>query len=353
MSHRALITGVTGFAGGFLAEHLLDCGDAVLGCSADGTWLAGRKPSASVQNSVELFAWDLAEGEAPSDEARRRINDSRPDVIYHLAALSVPEDCGLDEPTPRAVAVNVEGTRRVLALAASLSWPVRVLFISSSLVYAPVDSGSARVDENAPLGPRRGYGKTKLAAEELVLRACRRPPLRGGARGCDAVIARAFQHTGPRQEARMMLPSWARQFAAGGNVRSSDFGRDLPPKGGTTNMKPVEVYTLDAQMDLSDVRDVVRAYRLLAERGRRGEVYNVGRGTECSSGNVFEMLRALADPTRPVVETRPGPRWNPVADITRLVDTTGWKAEISLEKTVADTLHWWQEREAAGRGKVD
>jgi GDP-4-dehydro-6-deoxy-D-mannose reductase len=316
MSHRALITGVTGFAGGFLATHLLDCGDAVLGCSHDGAWLAGSDPA--VADRVELFAWDLARSDGPDGEARRRIERFRPDVIYHLAALSVQEDCGHDEPTAEAVAVNVEGTRRVLELAASLRRPVRVLFTSSNTVYAPVEPGSARVAEDAPLGPRSAYGKTKLAAEELVRRAA-------GGQGCEAVIARSFQHTGPHQDYRMMLPSWARQFAAGGRG-------------------PVEVYTLDARMDLTDVRDVVRAYRLLAERGRPGEAYNVGRGVEITSGRVFEILHKLADPERPYVQTQPGLRQNPIADNARLVASTGWKAEIPLDKTVADTFCWWKER---------
>lgn len=313
MPHRALITGVTGFAGGFLAAHLLDCGDAVLGCSHEGAWPAGS--NRGVAERVGLLRWDVARPDGLNADSRRRIEQFQPDVIYHLAALSVQEDCGHDEPTAEAVAVNVEGTRRVVELAAGLPFPVRVLFTSSNTVYAPVEPGAARVSENAPLGPRTAYGKTKLAAEELVRRAA-------NGQGCQAVIARSFQHTGPHQDPRMMLPSWARQFAAGGRV---------------------EVHTLDARMDLTDVRDVVRAYRLLAERGLPGEAYNVGSGREITSGQVFEILHALADPQRPYIETQPGLRQNPVADNARLVAATGWQAEIPLDRTVADTFRWWRE----------
>ena len=321
MTHRALITGVTGFAGGLLAEHLRECGDAVLGCSPNGKWCPESTPA--VANRVELVAWDLADPQGPSESARRQIERFQPDVIYHLAALSVPDECGVSDPTAEAVAVNVEGTRRVVELAASLPSPARLLFTSSSMVYAPVEAHSALVAENARLEPVNGYGKTKLAAEEIVLDACRQ-------HGLDAVVARSFQHTGPGQDGRMMLPSWARQFASAANG-------------------PIEVYTLEAKMDLSDGRDVVRAYRLLALRGQSGLFYNVGRGACSTSGEVFAMLRRLADPTgtRPVVQTRPGARQNPIADISRLVAATGWRTRIPLLRTVRDTLDWWQ-RHASG-----
>ncbi|OHB69291.1 MAG: hypothetical protein A2V70_20710 [Planctomycetes bacterium RBG_13_63_9] len=326
MLQRALITGVPGFAGSFLAEHLLACGDAVLGCSPDGRW--ERSSPQSLRDSVELVAWDLANPQGIADpqgisrQGRRRIEEFRPDSIYHLAALSVPEDCGKEDVVAAAVAVNVDGTRRVMGLAASLPSRPRVLFTSSSHVYAPVSpqldatAHSPKVDETAPLGPRWGYGRSKLAAEGEVRRAIQR-------HGCDAVIARSFQHTGPRQNPRMMLPEWICQFLAGGS-------------------EPVKVHTADAQIDLTDGRDVVRAYRSLVEHGRPGGVYNVGSGVSRRSGDVLEMLRQMVDPQRPVVELRPGRKQDPIADISRLVGCTGWQPAIPLEKTVADTLAWWR-----------
>ncbi len=316
MAHRALITGAPGFAGSFLAEHLLECGDAVLGCSPDGAW-EDRSP-ATLRGRVELFAWDLGAGAAEVARARRTLERFRPDWIFHLAAISVPEDCGSDRPTARANAVNVEGTRRVLELAASLPARPRVLFTSSSHVYARVDRRSPRVPETARLDPKGGYGRTKLAAEGVVRRAVHELE-------CDAVIARSFQHTGPRQGPQMMLPQWAEQVARGGS-------------------DPIEVYTLDAWLDLTDVRDVVRAYRLLAERGKRGEVYNVGSGVNRRSGDVFELLRGDEGRGRPVVETRPGVKQDAVADATRLERATGWRPAIPLEQTVGDTLAWWRAR---------
>ncbi len=317
MPYRALITGAAGFAGGFLAEHCLELGDAVLGCSPDGKWEAASP--AELQHRLDLVAWDLGVEDGLSDLARRQIEDLRPDRIYHLAGLSVPQDCGDREPTATAMAVNVDGTRRVLQLAASLPSCPRVLFASTSHVYAPVSAESPKIDESAPLGPPRGYGHTKLAAEAEVHRAIDRL-------GCDAVIARGFQHTGPRQNPRMMLPEWARQFALGG-------------------AQPVTVHNLDTMIDLTDGRDVVQAYRLLLEHGQRGEVYNIGSGTARRTGDVFALLREMADPRRPFVELHPGARQDPIADVTKLVACTGWQPEIPLEETVADTLSWWRRQD--------
>jgi GDP-4-dehydro-6-deoxy-D-mannose reductase len=249
-----------------------------------------------------------------------RLKQFAPDVIYHLAALAVPDDCGADWPTPQAGMINIGGTSRIVEMACALPRPPRVLFISTSHVYAPVTFDHCFVDENAPLDPRAGYGASKLAAEDLVQRASRE-------RGIEVVVARAFQHTGPRQAERLMLPSWSSQFVAGFN--------------------PVQVYSRDTYIDLTDVRDVVRAYRLLAERGKSGLVYNVGSGRRVRTGDVFDELHRQADTSRRWVELRPGAKQNWIADNRRLVECTGWRPEISLKQTVADTLGWWRQRSTA------
>ncbi|MDZ7618152.1 MAG: NAD-dependent epimerase/dehydratase family protein, partial [Patescibacteria group bacterium] len=148
MHQRAFITGVAGFAGGFLAEHLLACGDAVMGATPDGRWEANSSPT--IRDSVQLVAWDLGSEKGPCIEALRRIEAFQPSAIYHLAALSVPDDCGKDAPLPAAMAVNVEGTRRVVQLAARLPSHPRLLLISSAKVYAPVEPADPVVDESSP-----------------------------------------------------------------------------------------------------------------------------------------------------------------------------------------------------------
>ncbi len=318
MNQHVLITGASGFVGGFLAEHLLELGQEVLGCSPDGRWI--EESAESLKGRVELVPWDMSSPDGLTEEGYRRIGQFQPKAVYHLAAISIPEDCGAAEPTPLAEAINVGGTRQVLELAARLPSRPRVLLTSTSHVYAPVGPDTPRVDENSPLGDPRGYGRTKLSAEAEVRRAVDRGE-------CDAVIVRAFQHTGPHQNARMMLPQWAQQFADGGS-------------------EPVEVYTRDAHIDMTDVRDVVRAYRLLMEQGECGEAYNVGSGTSRRSGDLLEILHQMADPGRPIVELRPGFKQDPIADITRLTNLTGWRPEIPAEQTIADTLAYWRGKRA-------
>ncbi len=325
MPQRALITGISGFVGGFLAEHLLDVGDEVLGTSPQGRWMDSSPSGLAAR--VEVLPWDLARRWGPDRAARRRIERFRPQVIYHLGALSIPADCGRDRPTEAAVAVNVEGTADAIALADSLCdsqpLPARLLFASSSHVYRPVTFDSPGVDETAPLGPLHGYGQTKLATERLVQRAA-------GRERFQAVITRAFQHTGPRQADRMMLPQWARQLAACEKQPDDE--------------RPLEVHTLDALVDLSDVRDVVRAYRLLGRRGRSGEIYNVGCGVARRSGDLLERLMQIGGSRRPVVELRPGAKQDPIADISRLQSETGWRPQIAIEQTLKDTLQYWREQ---------
>ena len=311
---RALVTGITGMAGSLLAEHLLACGDEVIGCSRRGIW--PKYIPASLRDRAELFAWDIAGG--ASDETARRVIEFQPEWIFHLAALSVPADCGWQQPTPLARATNVDGLEVVVELAEQLAPLPRILLASSCHVYAPVSAEQPVVAEDAPLSPAGGYGKTKLAAEELLLAAARRSQI-------EAVVARAFHHTGPRQLPRMMVPQWARQLVQSGP-------------------QPVRVFSLESYLDLTDVRDVVKAYRLLAKEGESDGVYNVGSGTCRRSGDIFDQLANLADNHRQVVETSPDRRQNPIADITQITAATGWSPEIPLKTTLQDILCFWKSR---------
>lgn len=311
---KALITGITGFVGTHLAEHLLDRGDQVVGCSASGAWKPDAPPD--LVQRVRLRQWDMSK---PLPKAL--LADFRRagfDCIYHLAAVTVPGQCGDAEPTPLAQAVNVQGTEMLLRMAAKLPSSPRVLFVSSCHVYEPVPMHAPPVSEEHPQQPLRAYGKTKLAAEQRMSHIVRQ-------HGVDGIIVRAFQHAGPRQDRRLMLAEWCSQFAA-------------------PHSRPVKVRNMDSFLDFTDVRDVVRAYRLLIERGESGQVYNVGRGQAFRSGDLFLQLRAMADPACEFVETTPGPRQEPIADIRRLQQATGWRPEIPPETTLADALAYWRYR---------
>jgi GDP-4-dehydro-6-deoxy-D-mannose reductase len=308
---RAFITGITGFAGTHLAEHLLAGGDSVAGCSRSGRWQAERLPD--TPEAIELLAWDIA-ADIPG-AVRSRVAAIQPDCVFHLAAVSVPRECGQHDPTGRAWAVNVQGTRRVLDLAASLPNTPRVILVSSSHVYATPPVEDLVVDEDAPCEPVGAYGRTKLAAEGELLRAV-------AVNSIDGIVARTFLHAGPRQDPRLMLSHWCRQMV-------------------DDHVETISVLNLDSRFDMSDVRDIVRAYRLLAVRGKPG-TYNVGSGICRHSGEIFELLRSVAGCQKSTVETAPGVRCQPVADVGRLKRDTGWQPEIDLQTTLRDALAYWK-----------
>ncbi len=316
----AVITGITGFVGGHLAEHLLAEGYKVVGLGPQQAWEPWTPPK--VQEQVELWAWDFRLASVVPEKVEEYLREFAPSAIFHLAAISVPDQCGLQQPTEEAWEVNVLGTAEVLRLAERLPGPPRVLFTSSSHVYAPVLAESPKVDESWPTLPRSAYARTKLAAEHLASEALEQ--------GKPVIVVRAFHHTGPRQRPPMFLPQWVQQLVE-------------------NQCAELFVYTREAYFDLSDVRDVVRAYRLLVEKAPPG-IYNVGSGQKRQSGELAELLLKLAGQSRQIVETRPGVLQEPIANIDRLVKATGWIPQINIEQTLLDTLRWWQDHAKAASG---
>jgi len=315
---RALITGIGGFAGSHLAEHLLASGDEVLGCNRHGKW--PDDPPRQLQNTAGVFAWDIT---GPASAAANWLcSDFAPQWVFHLAAMSLPSECGESEPTRAAWRVNVEGTEHVIDLVTRLASRPRLLLASTSRVYSSAGEEGRPVAETAPIAPQNGYAKSKRAAEERLLQAVQADVV-------DGVVIRAFNHTGPRQSPKLMLPQWCEQLAR------------------TPSETPLEIYTRDAFLDLLDVRDVVRAYRQLAEHASRGEIYNVGSGTAIRSGDVAEQLLQVAGESREIRETQPGRRVNAIADITKLTELTCWSPTVPREATLRDTLDYWRGRYAS------
>jgi GDP-4-dehydro-6-deoxy-D-mannose reductase len=238
--------------------------------------------------------------------------------VYHLAAISLPAVCGSKEPTAAAIATNVGGTRALVNLVESLPTRPRIVFSSSCYVYGAVSRDHPITPENAPEAPNSAYGRTKLAAEQVLLSAAR-------SGGPEVVIARSFQHTGPRQSPLMMIPGWARQLAEPGD-------------------QPVHAICLNTFLDLSDVRDVVRAYRMLAIGGHSKQIYNVGSGVCRRSGELLDLMRRLCDSSKSVVESLPGCRQHPVADLTRIKEQIGWQPRIPIEQTLRDVMEDWKQQ---------
>ena len=305
---RAWITGVTGFLGSHLAECMLQQGDEVLGTSRHSSWPPWLK---HLESEVRLESWDLSR-EEPSSRLWHTLRQFRPQVVFHLAALSVPRACGDREPTQAARAVNVEGTRRVCQVAAELRPQPRLVLASSAHVYSPPPHGGFLVRETDPVNPSTGYGRSKLQAEQVAAEFARR--------GLAVVIVRSFNHAGPRQSPQLMLSQWARQLAQGTAC--------------------LEVYNLDTWLDLLDVQDAARAYRTLGLQGRPGVVYNLGAGSAVRTGWVLELLLGCAGFDGPCRQLRPGQRRNLVADTAR-VRHLGWWPRVPLAQTVQRTWEFW------------
>jgi GDP-4-dehydro-6-deoxy-D-mannose reductase len=256
---------------------------------------------------------------------RAAVREARPDVVYHLAARAqVAESWRAPGPT----------VRDNLAMAFNLFEAVRgeapdavVVAVSSGEIYGPPER--LPVDEAAGLRPQNPYAVSKAQVDLLA-------GFYADAHGVRVVRPRAFNHAGPGQEPIYAIASFARQVAAG-----LEAGDD-----------PIRVVTgnPDSRRDYTDVRDVVRGYRLLAERGEPG-VYNVCSGRTASAAELVALLGRVAGVAvdhsvdgslvraHEVMEVR--------GDAARLRAATGWAPEIDLERTLADTVAWWREQVGA------
>ena len=311
---RALVTGASGFVGGHLCEHLTAEGDVVVGLSASGRW---PEPLSLLGRSVRIEACDLARiDEAELADLIRR---KQPEAIYHLAAQSNPNASFGD---PRGTwALNLGGTLNLLEAvkAAAIEPRPRVVIVSSGVCYGNPEPSQIPVTENCPLRPNNPYSASKAAADLLGVQHFL-------SHGTQVVMARPFNHAGPRQSPTYVLPALALQVA---EVEAG--------------IKPVvEVGNLDVVRDFTDVRDVVRAYRLLALKGRPGEIYNLGsgRGTKLSdalaylAGQANRPVEIKIDPAR----VRPVDQPLLVADSTKLQSATGWQPAFTIEQTLSDML---------------
>ena len=292
---RALVTGGLGFVGRHLVEHLRQCGDEV----------------AVIDHHGE-HAVDITDGEA----LHVAIAEAAPEAVYHLAGWA---DVGGSWKEPvAAFRANAEGTLNVL-LACAAAGVVRVLSVGSADVYGVVTEAELPLTEHSPLRPASPYAASKVAADFLGLQAFL-------GQGLGVIRVRAFNHLGPGQTDRFVAPALAARIAA--NERD----------GGDT----VTVGDLSPRRDFTDVRDVVRAYRLLVEHGAPGEVYNVCTGRDLSVQQLADHLLTLA--TRPMLLATDPALLRPVdipvlrGDATKLREATGWTPEISIDQTLADLL---------------
>lgn len=297
---RALVVGASGFVGRHLIAHLRDAGDEVTGSDR-----ASGGP-------------DICD----ADAIREHIVSLHPEVVYHLAGQS---DVARSWTHPiETYRINVEGLINVLAACREANVQ-RVVVVTSADVYGRVTPDQLPLDEETPMRPVSPYGASKVAADYTCLQAYL-------GHGMHVVRARPFTHIGPGQSDRFVASALASRIA-----KAERDGLDEIPVG-----------TLDTRRDFTDVRDVVRAYRLLALHGEPGEAYNICTGVDVSIQEVADTLVGLARrPVRLVPDPallRPADLAVLRGDATKLHELTGWKAEIPLAVTLADLLDDWRAR---------
>lgn len=310
MKTKVFITGASGFVGSYLCRLLKSSSYVV-----HGTCYPERPEHCDLTIADRIYYQDIRDAEGLA----ALVDEVRPDWIFHLAAVSSVRRSW--EIRDEAFEINLAGTYHLFEAVRRHSSRSRILYVSSSDVYgvlAPVDKALSEADEIVPVNP---YAFTKISGELLA-------GFYERIEGLDIVLARPFPHTGPGQSTDFVCPDWAFQIA---QIEKGD-------------REPVlSVGNTDVKRDFSDVRDIVRAYVRLMEKGRMGEVYNVCSGRAVTLKDVLDMLLSF---TPEVIEVRVDPQKLRKTDIPLLVGDnqkiqgeTSWRPEIPLDRTLLDLLN--------------
>ena len=289
---RALVTGSRGFVGQHLIAHLEGNGDEVRGIDREH---------------------DV------TDECAMRdvFEEFKPDVIYHLAALTHVGDSWLQ--ASEFTRVNVVGTQRVLDAAFQADPKSTTVLVSSAEVYGVVRPEDQPLRESFRVAPANPYSASKVEAERVAHEAWRRREQR-------VVVARPFNHLGPGQSTTFVVPALVGRLL------------DAAERGD----EEISVGDLSTRRDFSDVRDVVRAYRLMAMLGATGEVYNVASGHDVAIADIAaQLVRLIAPGVRLVVDPallRPVEIPVSRGSYEKLHETTGWSPSIALHASLSDVI---------------
>lgn len=313
---RALITGINGFIGSYLAEFLLDKGFEVHGAVHK---IEHLENITHLKNEITLRKCDVRDSAAVKNMIRR----SKPDLLFHLAAQSYPTVSWKDPIG--TMETNVVGTINVLEVLRKLKLNPKTLIACSSAEYGFVREDEVPVKEDHPLLPLHPYGVSKVAQELLAYQYFKNFNLK-------TIRVRIFGATGPRKV---------------GDV-CSDFAR-VVAKIELGKKRPImHVGNLKTRRDLIDVRDMVEAFWLLVKKGKIGEVYNACSGKAYKIGNILTAflkmssanIRVKIDPKK----LRPSDEPIIMGDNTKIRRDCGWRPKIPIEKTLRDMLDYWKER---------
>lgn len=277
---RVLVTGEKGFVGSYLVKHLKDSNDEVFGFE-----------------SVDL---------RDQDKTEQLVTRVKPEAIYHLGGISFVPDA--EKNFKETLEVNVLGTEHLCRACSKLSHPPTFILASSGEVYGKVKT--VPISEEVPPKPSNNYSLSKLFAEEVVRKKSREGIIRG-------VILRLFNHIGPGQREDFVVANFTAQLKS--------------------NKNEMKVGNLTAKRDFSDVRDIVRAYRMAAEQG--SGTYNIGSGESYSIQEILDKLIQISGREIEVVQDPSRMRGPEVADIkadiTKAKRDLGWNPEYSIDETLS------------------
>lgn len=306
---KALITGINGFVGTHLNNLLLSAGYQVSGTV---------KPSHTNPSDPNLFPVDILDYEG----LKRIVDQTSPDYIFHLAALTSPS-ISFKNPS-ETITNNIGGQVNILEAVRELQLVnTKVLVVSSAEIYGLVEPHELPIKESTPLRPTSPYAVSKIAQDFLGYQYFVSQRVK-------CIRVRPFNHIGPYQGPFFAVPTFAKQIA------EIEKGKE-----------PIlRVGNLESKRDFTDVRDIVRAYVMLMEKGQEGEVYNIGSGKSHKIQEILDMLLSFSK-TKIIVENdpdlmRPSDIPDLVCDYDKLYRATGWKPEIDLKTSLMDTLDYWR-----------
>lgn len=309
MPLRILITGAGGFVGNHLAQHLA--------CAQPSATLCGSTlfPSETVSPAIALSRQvDLKNAQ----KVRDLLADFAPDLIFHLAAQAfVPRS--FEDPW-ETLENNIRCQLNIIQACLELDLRPRMVIISSAEIYGAVSPEQLPLDERAAIRPTNPYSVSKVAQDMLALQFHL-------SHGLPIMRARPFNHIGPGQNTRFVAPAFALQIAKIEANQQAPF---------------IYVGNLEAKRDFTDVRDIARAYAMIADQGQPGQAYNVASGQAKSARQILNYLLELSDID---ISIRVDPaRLRPVdiaeirGDAAKLRRDTGWQPQFTLEDTLKDVL---------------
>lgn len=314
---KALVTGASGFCGRYLSSYLLDKGYAVAGTYC-------RQRMSGALPGMAFHPLEMSD----ADQVASLVRTERPDVVFHLAALSIPRLSWGDEV--KTFEVNVAGTIHLLDALRRFAPQTRFLMASSVQVYGRAFRQGNAVRESDLIWPESPYAVSKAIAELACLDYYNRF-------GMCVIIARAFNHIGAGQGANLVLSDWSRQVA----LAENDYGR--------RRLKTLKVGNLDARRQFLHVADVVEAYELLIRNGNPGKIYNISlEKTDILRDYADRLVRSARVPLKIEVERQRFRREDPhvMRGTSARLRALGWKPRRTAFEALEEMLHDWRRKVA-------